>query len=74
MLVDQLFDQLIAQTFRPTEVYFLAALLYLVLVLPLSQISRYVERVVERRLGLGPGTEADKALQALNIQAEARAG
>jgi His/Glu/Gln/Arg/opine family amino acid ABC transporter permease subunit len=67
-------NQLIAQTFRPTEVYFLAALLYLVLVLPLSQISRYIERVVERRLGLGPGTEADKALQALNIQAEARAG
>lgn len=67
-------NQLIAETFRPTEVYFLVALLYLVLILPLSQVSRYVEKVVERRLGIRPGTEQDQALRRLSIEAEARAG
>jgi His/Glu/Gln/Arg/opine family amino acid ABC transporter permease subunit len=67
-------NQLIAETFRPTEVYFLVALLYLVLILPLSQVSKYVEKVVERRLGIRPGTDQDKALRKLSIEAEARAG
>jgi His/Glu/Gln/Arg/opine family amino acid ABC transporter permease subunit len=65
-------NQLIAETFEPVPVYLLAALLYVLLIIPLSQVSRRVEAVVARRLGLQPRT--DRKLQRLNIQAEARAG
>ncbi len=40
-------------TFRPIEVYLLVALLYLVLIVPLSALAGYSERVVERRVGVG---------------------
>jgi His/Glu/Gln/Arg/opine family amino acid ABC transporter permease subunit len=65
-------NQLIAETFEPVPVYLLAALLYVVVIIPLSQASGRLERVVARRLGLQPLT--DRKLQRLSIQAEARAG
>ncbi len=67
-------NQLIAETFKPIQVYALVALLYVALIIPLAQISRRLEVVVSRRLGLQPRTDQEKTLQRLNIQAEARAG
>jgi His/Glu/Gln/Arg/opine family amino acid ABC transporter permease subunit len=67
-------NQLIAETFQPVQIYLLVALLYVLLILPMSQISRRVEKLVARKLGLQPRTEEEKTLQRLSIQAEARAG
>ena len=67
-------NQLIAETFQPVQIYLLVALLYVVLILPLSQVSRRVEVLVSRRLGLHQRTDQEKALERLSIQAEARAG
>lgn len=66
-------NQLIAETFQPVQVYLLVAAFYIALILPLSQVSRRVEAIVARRLGLQARTE-EKALKRLSIQAEARAG
>jgi His/Glu/Gln/Arg/opine family amino acid ABC transporter permease subunit len=43
---------LTSRTFRPMEVYFLVALIYLAIILPLAVLASYSERVVERRVGL----------------------
>lgn len=67
-------NQLIAETFKPVQVYLLVALLYVVLVLPLSQVARRIERLVALKLGLQPRTEQEKTLQKLSVEAEARAG
>jgi len=67
-------NQLIAETFEPTRIYLLVALLYVALILPLSQVSRRIEVLVARRLGLQARTDQEKTLQRLSIQAEARAG
>jgi len=67
-------NQLIAETFQPVQIYLLVALLYVVLILPLSQVSRRIELLVARRLGLQQRTDQEKALERLSIQAEARAG
>ena len=67
-------NQLIAETFQPVQIYLLVALLYVVLILPLSQVSRRIEVMVARRLGLQQRTDQEKALERLSIQAEARAG
>jgi His/Glu/Gln/Arg/opine family amino acid ABC transporter permease subunit len=45
-------NQLIAVTFKPIQVLTLVAILYIVVILPLSQASRVIETVVGRRLGL----------------------
>ena len=67
-------NQLIAETFEPVPVYLLAALLYVVVIIPLSLVSRRVEALVARRLGLQPQTDRGRKLHRLSIQAEARAG
>lgn len=67
-------NQLIAETFKPIQIYALVALLYVALILPLAQVSRWIEAVVTRRLGLQNRPDQEKALQRLSIQAEARAG
>lgn len=67
-------NQLIAETFKPIEVYLLVALLYVVLILPLSQVARRIEALVARRLGLQLRADQEKTLQTLSIKAEARAG
>ena len=67
-------NQLIAETFQPVQIYLLVALLYVVLILPLSQVARRVEMVVARRLGLQPRTDQDNKIRKLAIEAEARAG
>jgi His/Glu/Gln/Arg/opine family amino acid ABC transporter permease subunit len=67
-------NQLIAETFEPVPVYLLAALLYVLLIIPLSQVSRRIEAVVAHKLGLQPRTDRDSKLQRLSIEAEARAG
>jgi His/Glu/Gln/Arg/opine family amino acid ABC transporter permease subunit len=45
---------LVANTFRPLEVYLVLALVYLAVILPLSYLARYSEVVVGRRLGVRP--------------------
>ena len=67
-------NQLITETFQPVQIYLLVALLYVVLILPLSQVARRVEILVARRLGLQPRTEQENEIQKLAIKAEARAG
>jgi His/Glu/Gln/Arg/opine family amino acid ABC transporter permease subunit len=67
-------NQLIAETFKPIQIYAMVALLYIALIVPLAQVSRRIEVVVTRRLGLQNRTAQEKALQRLSIQAEARAG
>jgi ABC-type amino acid transport system permease subunit len=67
-------NQLIAETFKPIQIYAVVALLYVALILPLAQVSRWIEVVVARRLGLQNRPDQEKALQRLSIQAEARAG
>jgi polar amino acid transport system permease protein len=67
-------NQLIAETFKPIQIYAMVALLYIALILPLAQVSRRIEALVARRLGLGLRTDQEKTLQRLSIQAEARAG
>jgi His/Glu/Gln/Arg/opine family amino acid ABC transporter permease subunit len=67
-------NQLIAETFKPIQIYAMVALLYVALIIPLAQVSRRIEVVVARRLGLQNRTDQEKTLQRLSIQAEARAG
>lgn len=67
-------NQLIAETFKPIQVYGLVALLYLVLVLPLSQASRLIERAVARRLGIRPRTDEERAMRRLSAVADVKAG
>lgn len=67
-------NQLIAETFEPVRIYLLVALLYIMLIIPVAQVSRRIEVVVARRLGLQPRTELESKLQRLSIQAESRAG
>lgn len=67
-------NQLISETFQPVQVYLLVALLYVVLILPLSQVARRIEVLVAHRLGLEPRMGQEKKLQRLAIEAEARAG
>lgn len=67
-------NQLIAETFKPIQIYTMVALLYVALILPVAQVSRLIEALVVRRLGLGPQTDREKTLQRLSIEAEARAG
>ncbi len=67
-------NQLIAETFKPIQVYGLVALLYLALVLPLSQASRIVEGAVSRRLGIRPRTGEERALKRLSTVADVNAG
>lgn len=66
-------NQLISETFQPVQIYLLVAAFYIALILPMSQVSRRIEALVARRLGLHV-TEPGRALQKLSIQAEARAG
>jgi len=67
-------NQLIAVTFQPVEIYALVALLYLALILPLSQASRVIEGYVARRLGIGPRTERERALRQLTSASELKVG
>src|SRR2546425_2203407 len=67
-------NQLIAETFKPIQIYAMVALLYVALIVPLAQVSRRIEVVVARRLGLQNRTDQERTLQRLSIQAEARAG
>src|SRR5436190_385209 len=56
-------NQLIAETFEPVPVYLLAALLYVLVIIPLSQVSRRIEVLVARKLGLQPLTGPEGKLQ-----------
>lgn len=67
-------NQLIAETFQPMQIYLMVAVLYIALILPLSLISKRIEIVVRRRLGLTQQMGGDAALHQLTIQAEGRAG
>ena len=46
-------QNLIAETFRPMPIYLLLAGLYLVLTVPLSYLAFGIEKLVNRRLGMG---------------------
>ena len=67
-------NQLVAETFKPIQVYGLVALLYLALILPLSQASKAVESLVARRLGMRPRTEEEMALRRLSTVSDAKVG
>ncbi len=67
-------NQLIAETFQPIQIYTMVALLYIALILPLSFISKRLEIIVSRRLGLTHRGGQEEVLHQLTIQAEGRAG
>lgn len=67
-------NQLIAETFQPIQVYTIVALLYIALILPLSFISKRLEIIVSRRLGLTYRVGQEEVLHQLTIQAEGRSG
>ena len=67
-------NQLIAVTFQPVQVYALVALLYLALIIPLSLVSRAIEALTARRLGIRPRTERERALQQLTSGSELKVG
>ncbi len=67
-------NQLIAETFKPIQVYTMVALLYIALILPLSFISKRLEIIVSRRLGLTYRVGQEEVLHQLTIQAEGRSG
>lgn len=67
-------NQLIAETFQPIQVYTMVALLYIALILPLSFISKRLEIIVSRRLGLTYRVGQEEVLHQLTIQAEGRSG
>jgi len=43
-------------TFKPVEVYLVVGLIYLAIIVPLSLLANYSERIVERRVGLRMAT------------------
>jgi His/Glu/Gln/Arg/opine family amino acid ABC transporter permease subunit len=67
-------NQLIAVTFQPIEVYTLVALMYLALILPLSQLSRGIENLTASRLGIRPKTAEERALRELTGGPQAKVG
>src|SRR5438034_3030728 len=67
-------NQLIAETFKPIQVYGLVAILYLLLILPLSQASRLIEIAVARRLGIRPRTDEERAMRRLSAVGDVKAG
>jgi His/Glu/Gln/Arg/opine family amino acid ABC transporter permease subunit len=51
-------SELVSETFLPMQIYFLVALIYLAITVPLAYSAKYAERIVGRRLGIRVTAEA----------------